>query len=86
MKTTDLRTAVRTEIKNLGLSRNDVSVNVDVYAVRVQAKHENVNLKLVEDTLSKFESYERDEATGEILSGGNTFVLVKDMNGRSKNW
>ncbi len=82
--TSTLRTQVRQEIKNLGLKRTDVSVTVDVYCVRVQAKHENVNLKQIQDALCKYESYERDEMTGEILSGGNTFVFVKDMNGRTR--
>jgi len=86
MRTSDLRTAVRNEIKNLGLGRKDVSVKVDVYSVTVQAKHEAVDLKQLQSTLSKFESYDRDEATGEILSGGNTFVFVRDITGRTKRW
>jgi hypothetical protein len=76
MTTQDLRTQVRAEIKNLGLTKKDVSIKVDHRAVRVKALHLNVDVDLVESVLSKFENYERDEATGEILCGGNTYVFV----------
>lgn len=85
-RTNTLRTQVRNEVKALGLTRSDVSISVDVHRVRIQAKHENVDLKKVQDAVGKYESYDRDEMTGEILSGGNTFVFVVDQNGRTRNW
>jgi hypothetical protein len=50
----------------------------------VTTKH-SINIKytdgpseiFVDELVNEFESYDRDEATGEILSGGNTFVFIK---------
>ncbi len=86
MTTSELRTKVRNEIKKLGLTRKDVSITVDVYGARIRAKHENVDLKSIHNAVSKYESYDRDERTGDILCGGNTFVSVVDVNGRSKGF
>lgn len=90
MKTSEIRTQVRETIKGLGLKRTDVSISVYCTglsdSIRIQLKNENVNGKMIQDALNKFQSYERDEMTGEILSGGNTFVFIVDMNGRTRNY
>lgn len=81
-RTQSLRTSIRKEIKGLGLTTKDVSIKIDVHAVRVRAKNESVDLKKIQDAIMKYESYDRDEKTGEILSGGNTFIFILDINGR----
>jgi len=69
--------------KELGLSAKDVSVRTKKggysKAVRVNIKTmKALALKSkIEEVGSKFRDYDRDEATGEILAGGNTFIFVE---------
>lgn len=90
MTTKELRTAVNNEIKSLGLKRSDVSVSVKIVgfedAIRVQAKHEDVDLALLDKTLKKFNKIDRCERSGEILSGGNVYLTILDVNGYTANW
>lgn len=46
-------------------------------AFYITIKDLNIDKKKVWETTRKFESYERDERTGEILLGGNTYIFVQ---------
>jgi hypothetical protein len=67
---------LKKEILNAtGLKARDISVRYDgSYHVNVKTIYP---LSEIEEIANKKESYQRDEATGEILCGGNTFVFVK---------
>lgn len=43
---------------------------------KITIKDLAIDIKEIEQLAKGYESYERDEFTGEILSGGNTFVFV----------
>lgn len=90
MTTQDLRIAVNAAIKNLGLKRKDVSVRVYLAgfedAVRITAKHEDVDLKALDAAMDEFRKVDRCERSGEILSGGNVFINVVDVNGYTNRW
>ncbi len=79
---------VRLFIKEMGFKRGDFSVTSDYNSVRIQPK-EQVKLKelvKIEEYSEQFEKIDRCEVSGEILSGGNTYVSVCDHNGRTANW
>lgn len=42
----------------------------------ITIKDINIDIEKVRDLVKTFESYERDERTGEILEGGNTYIFV----------
>lgn len=42
----------------------------------ITIKDINIDIEKVRDLAKTFESYERDERTGEILEGGNTYIFV----------
>lgn len=76
--------AIRTALKKeLGLSSRDVSVKASYGGMSSSVK---VNIKTmkalqlkskIENIGTGEESYDRDEASGEILGGGNTFIFVE---------
>lgn len=72
---------LRKELKALGISNKDVSVRVSpcTYseAMDVTIKNLSVDIRKVEELALKYERIDRDERSGEILSGGNEFVEVK---------
>nr|DAV45700.1 MAG TPA: Large polyvalent protein associated domain 29 [Caudoviricetes sp.] len=69
--------AIRKELKEHGYNNRRVSVRFSGYsAIYVTIKELAINKKEIENIAMKYESYSRDERTGEILSGGNTFVFV----------
>ena len=63
---------------NPELKHRDLSVKYNVYSYRVQVK-KFVPLSKIEEVAKKEESYQKCEASGEILQGGNTFVFVDYM-------
>lgn len=68
--------AIRQELKEHGYSNRRVGVSYDGYAIRLTIKELAIEMKEIENIAMKYENYSRDERTGEILSGGNTFVFV----------
>lgn len=68
--------AIRKELKEHGYNNRRVGVTYDGYAIRLTIKELAIEMKEIESIAMKYESYSRDERTGEILSGGNTFVIV----------
>lgn len=68
--------AIRKELKEHGYNNRRVGVSYDGYAIRLNIKELAIDIKEIENIAMKYENYSRDERTGEILSGGNTFVFV----------
>lgn len=68
--------AIRQALKEHGYSNRKVGVRYDGYAIWLTIKDLAIDIKEIEQLAKGYESYERDEFTGEILSGGNTFVFV----------
>jgi hypothetical protein len=73
--------AVRESLQAAGFGRKDISVRNDSYSmgstVYVRIRRADIALDAVEAIASAHERVSRDEGTGEILSGGNTFVTVE---------
>ena len=72
--------AIRKALKEeLGLNARKVGVRTSLgtttEAIYVTVKVP-IPLEDVEKCCQRFEEYERDEMTGEILAGGNTFVFI----------
>ena len=68
---------IRAEIKKeLNLNARQVSVRSDRGDFNVSVKVRGVNFAKLEDLCKKFERVRRCEMSGDILSGGNTYVSV----------
>ena len=84
MSDVEIAAAIRSSLKKtLGYTNRQISVKARDYAIWVKAKVAGLNLQKVHEISMKYYDVERDEITGEILSGGNTFVFVNDENGRA---
>lgn len=74
-KTKEIRDVLK---KELGLTNRDVSVK---YSGSINVKLKTVKSlpfkNKIKKVAEKHESYQRDERTGDILRGGNTFVFVE---------
>lgn len=73
--------AIRRELKTrYGWTSRDVSVKSDVYSMgsslRVLIKNPAVSVSKVREVANEYERVRYDEASGEILSGGNRFLDV----------
>lgn len=90
MKTSELRKQVRETLKEMGLTTKDISVSVKCTGlsdkIEVRGKHENVPFKEIESALNKFVAIDRCQSSGEILSGGNTFLFVYHPDGYTRRW
>ena len=68
---------IRAEIKKeLNLNARQISVRSDRGSFNVIVKVRGVNFAKLEDICKKFERVRRCEMSGDILSGGNTYVSV----------
>lgn len=71
----DLRKDLKEEF---GLNRNHISVQVTAsQSISVQLKVD-ADAEAIRDFTRAYEDYEVDEVTGEILQGGNTFIIVRE--------
>jgi len=68
--------SIRKEIKAMGYNSRTVSVRSDSNSINVVLK-KLIAIKPIKKICNKYKSIERCERTGEILSGGNTFVFVE---------
>lgn len=85
MTNKELGNAIRAELKTAGYAPRDFSVRVRDcgYSTSADVKIKNPEIRSasVERLLSKFESVDRDYATGEILAGGNCYLFVDYADG-----
>lgn len=71
-------------VTNLNCKSSDISVRKqkcmysDAFNIEINQAH--INIDDVEKLAKRFESVDRDERTGEILSGGNTYIFVEYSN------
>jgi hypothetical protein len=83
--TAEASKTIRAALKGAGYGTKQVSVRNDSYSmgstVHVRIKDPAVPLAKVEAIANRSERVDRDEATGEILSGGNMFVEVSYEHG-----
>lgn len=76
----ELGQAIRNLLKEKGIKRNDVSVRVSggySSAVNITVKNPKISRRQVEQIVKDYQNVERDERTGEILGGANTYIFVE---------
>lgn len=83
MTNKEMSTTIRKELKDNGFKGVTVSVKDSGYdtAVKVKIKNPNINRFEVEKLLKHWEEIDRDERTGEILSGCNIYLFVEYQDG-----
>lgn len=74
---------LRKKLREKGWSSRKVSVRSDEYSIHVVIKDDSVDGKEVARLAYAYEEIDRDEHTGEVLLGGNTYVFVEDAKGRT---
>lgn len=68
---------VKEFLKSKGIETRNIRVSSGS-SIEVKLLDPKLDFDQIEALLKdEFESYQRDEATGEILSGGNTFVFIE---------
>ena len=71
---------VRKQLKEIGITSKQVSVKSGYCGyddnLNITIKDLSVNEQTVKDIAEQFEEYERDERSGEILEGGNTYIFI----------
>lgn len=77
----EIAKTIRKELKENKITNKQVSVTSKSATydnvIRVNIKDVNVSYKLVNEIANKYESVSYDQANGEILAGGNTYVHVE---------
>lgn len=78
MTTTNLtaESALRADLKSTGFNARKVTVRRDNSTLRVTIRDASVSLSTVRQIAERYTRVRRDERSGEILCGGNTFVDV----------
>lgn len=76
--------AIRAALKEAGFTSRQVSVRHRYVgyssSFNITIKDGNISEMQVKNICKRFESYETDERTGEILEGGNDYILVERDN------
>jgi len=71
---------VRKSLKEIGITSKQVSVKSSYCGysdkLSINIKDLSISKQTIEGIAKKFEEYERDERSGEILEGGNTYVFI----------
>lgn len=80
MNIDEIRDTIRSEFKMLGITNRQVGLTVQFagYSISIKAsiKDFTLNEKMIAEVVNKHRSVSRDERTGEVLEGGNTFVSI----------
>lgn len=78
MTNRELSNEIRKTLKEAGFTSKDYSIRVRdagySTTVNIEVKNPKVKLSELKQFVKRFEVVDRDERTGEILQGGNTFV------------
>ena len=81
MTNRELSSEIRKKLKEAGYTSKDYSIRVSdagySTSVNIRVKNARVRVSEVRAIVKQFESVDREEHTGEILMGGNTFVHCK---------
>lgn len=81
MTTKELAVKIREDLKQRGYNSRKIGVRYEFCgyssAIRVTVKDDNIDIEEVRGWLKKYESIDRDERTGEVLQGGNTYISVR---------
>ncbi len=84
MTSTEKAKAIRAALKEAGFTSRQVSVRHRYVgyssSFNITIKDGNISEMQVKNICKRFESYETDERTGEILEGGNDYILVERDN------
>ena len=71
---------IKKHLKENGIDTKNISVKGSncgySESFNITIKDINIDIEKVRELAKTFESYERDERTGEILEGGNTYIFV----------
>lgn len=71
---------IKKYLKENGINTQNISVKGSncgySESFNITIKDINIDIEKVRNLVKTFESYERDERTGEILEGGNTYIFV----------
>lgn len=81
MTTKELAVKIRDELKQRGYNSRKIGVRYEFCGyssvIHVAVKDENIDIEEVRGWLKRYESIDRDERTGEVLQGGNTYISVR---------
>ena len=71
---------IRRNLKEKGYNSRRVGVTYQIAGysaiIRVTIKESGIDKSEIENIVKRFNEIDRDERTGEILEGGNTFISV----------
>nr|DAG28522.1 MAG TPA: hypothetical protein [Caudoviricetes sp.] len=84
MTNQELKTTIKEELKKAGFKKGyTISVKDCLYStsMKIKINDPTINRKEIEKIAHKFQEIDRDERTGEILSGGNCYVFVEYKEG-----
>lgn len=84
MTNQELKTTIKEELKKAGFKKGyTISVKDCLYdtSIKIKISDPTINRKEIEKIAYKFQEIDRDERTGEILSGCNYYVSVKYNDG-----
>ncbi|MCR0262480.1 hypothetical protein MKC73_01020 [[Clostridium] innocuum] len=85
MTNREINLSIKKELQEHGISPRKVSVKISDHgfssSIHVKIKDPHINRSEVRAILLHHQEYERDEHTGEILEGGNTFLFVEYQEG-----
>jgi hypothetical protein len=68
---------MQSALKAVGITRRQVSCSMHNRSITAKIKDLSIDPEIVKQVGYQFESYQRDQYSGEILCGGNTFVFVE---------
>lgn len=81
MTTKELAVKIREDLKQRGYNSRKIGVRYEFCGyssvIHVTVKDDNIDIEEVRGWLKKYESIDRDERTGEVLQGGNTYLSVR---------
>ena len=77
----ELGSEIRNVLKKAGIKRTDVSVKVSdagySTAIKIKIKNPTISCRQVEELVKGYNHVEHDEFNGEIMEGGNQYLLVE---------